>query len=65
MQELAGRVLDNQPIEAELLLPLIEEDLRITRAERELDYFSPDEPDQIVNILEKAIRAFTGKEVNE
>jgi hypothetical protein len=65
MQELAGRVLDNQPIEAELLLPLIEEDLRITLTERELDYFSPDEPDQIVNILEKAIKAFEEKEVSE
>jgi hypothetical protein len=65
MQELAGRVLDNQPIEAELLLPLMEEDLRITRTERELDHFSRDKPEQIVDILEKAIKAFTGKEATE
>jgi hypothetical protein len=61
MEELSGRVLDNQPVEAELLLPLIEEDLRITRAERALERFSPSQSDQILTILEDAVTAFNGE----
>jgi len=44
MQEIAGRVLNDQPIEAEILLPLTREELRLTRAEGELDRYDQSKP---------------------
>lgn len=60
LQELSGRILDNQPIEAELLLPILKEDLRITRAERELDRFV-DSPQNFLIILQTVINALEEK----
>lgn len=65
MQELSGRVLDNQPVEAELFLPLLEEELQITHSEGALDKFSADEPGDIVDILENAVNAFEGRAAKE
>ena len=65
MQELSGRVLDNQPIEAELFLPLLEEELQITRSEGALDKFTVDEPGDVVDILENAVNAFEGRVAEE
>ena len=62
LNEISGRILDNQPIEAELLLPLIKEDLRITRAERELDKLDEAKPDDIPTILRDAIEQLRRKE---
>lgn len=55
LQELSGRVLNSQPTEAELVLPLVREDLRITRALRELDRFTGANPDRTPEILKGAI----------
>ena len=55
MQELSGRVLNNQPIEAELLLPLVQEDLRISLAERELEKFTGTNPERGDELLINAI----------
>lgn len=56
MQEISGRVLNSQPIEAEMLLPLVREDLRLSRAGRELDKFDGTNPERGVSFLEAAIR---------
>jgi hypothetical protein len=58
LNELSGRVLDNQPIPAELLLPLIKEELLITRTEAKLSEFSPFEADKLFEILDAAIGQF-------
>jgi hypothetical protein len=58
LNELSGRVLDNQPIPAELLLPLIKEELLITRTEAKLSAFSPFEPEKVLEILDAAISEF-------
>lgn len=55
MQELSGRVLNNQPIEAEMLLPLVQEDLRISLAERDLEKFSGTNPERGKDLLQSAI----------
>lgn len=55
MQELSGRVLNNQPVEAELLLPLVQEDLRISLAERELEKFTGTNPERGEELLINAI----------
>ncbi len=61
MRELAGRVLDNQTNEAELALPLLQEDLRITKANQKLDTFDTDEPDSdLDNVLQSVIGQFQG-----
>lgn len=62
LQEVSGRVLNNQPIEAELLLPLVREDLRISRAERELEKFDPTRPERGPDLLDAAIKALAAKE---
>lgn len=56
MQEISGRVLNAQPIEAEMLLPLVREDLRISRAERELDKFTGTNPQRAAELLAAAIK---------
>jgi len=63
MQEISGRVLNSQPIEAELLLPLVREDLRISRAERELEKFVTADPDRGAALLSAAIEQLAAKEV--
>lgn len=55
MQELAGRVLNNQATDAEKMLPLVREDLRISRALRELDKFSGESPERGAILLGSAI----------
>lgn len=61
MQELSGRVLDNQPIEAELLLPLVQEDLRISLAGRELEKFTGTNPERGKELLDNAIKNLKSK----
>lgn len=56
MQEISGRVLNAQPIEAEMLLPLVREDLRISRAEHELDKFTGTNPQRAAELLAAAIK---------
>lgn len=56
MQELSGRVLNNQPVEAEMLLPLVREDLRVTRAVRELEKLQASNPGEAVGLIEAAMR---------
>jgi len=63
MQEISGRVLNNQPIEAEMLLPLVREDLRLSRAGRELDKFNGTNPERGATLLEAAIRQLSAVEV--
>ena len=57
MQEIAGRVLNDQPIEAEILLPLTREELRLTRAERELDRYDQSKPQTGAERLQAVIDA--------
>lgn len=57
MQEIAGRVLNDQPVEAELLLPLTREELRLTRAERELDRYDQAKPQTGTDRLKAVIDA--------
>lgn len=57
MQEIAGRVVNDQPIEAEMLLPLTREELRLTRAERELDRYDLSRPQTGVERLKAVIDA--------
>lgn len=57
MQEIAGRVLNDQPIEAEILLPLVREELRLTRAERVLDRYDQSKPQTGAEALQGVIDA--------
>lgn len=65
MQEISGRVLNNQPIEAEMLLPLVREDLRISRAEHELDKFTGTNPQRAAELLAAAIKHLGGTEAGK
>ena len=62
MQELSGRVLNNQPVQAELLLPLVREDLRISRAQRALDRLAAAPPDRAAALLKAVIEPLADSE---
>jgi len=62
MQELSGRVLNNQPVQAELLLPLVREDLRISRAQRTLDKLAAAPPDRAAALLKAVIEPLADSE---
>jgi hypothetical protein len=62
MQEISGRVLNDQPIEAEILLPLTREELRLTRAERELDHYDASKPQSGAERLQAVIDALRKEE---
>lgn len=62
MQEMSGRVLNSQPIEAEMLLPMVREDLRISRVERELERFNGTNPQRGPDLLRAAIKQLQDKE---
>jgi hypothetical protein len=65
MQELAGRVLNNQPSQAELLLPLVREELRATRAKHQLDVYDPKNPSQGLARLDAAIKDLSDEEAGK
>lgn len=62
LNELSGRILDSQPVEADILLPLVREDLRITKAETVFSKFSDGKPEEVIEILEQMISALEGGE---
>ncbi|MCB1852512.1 MAG: hypothetical protein KDI83_17325 [Gammaproteobacteria bacterium] len=58
LQELSGRVLRADAPNAQQLLPMLQEQLRITRAEGALAGFHPAQPEAAVSLVEQVIQAF-------
>ena len=58
LKELSSRVLNEQPSRSAMLLPLVEERLRIVRAERVLDRLETEEPTAPGDALAKVIEQY-------